>query len=437
MAGVQLYDFQVDALSHMKNGCILNGDVGSGKSRTSLAYYYTIFGGKVNTEKYVRMKNPCDLYIITTARKRDTGEWEDELSNYYMTTNEKTEKAANGNKVVVDSWNNIGKYVNVVSSFFIFDEQRVVGYGAWTKAFLKITKVNRWILLSATPGDTWMDYLPVFIANGFFKNKTQFYNEHCIFSRFSRYPKIEKYYNVWPLIKMRDSILVPMRDPRDTIPVNQTIPVEYDRDKYKTVAATRWNIFKGKPIETAGEYCLVLRQIVNTDKSRSEAVRNILIEHPKAIIFYTYDYELDSLRELMEKENYPYSEWNGHKHEKMLTGNKWCYLVEYIAGSEGWNCTSTDTMIFYSQNYSYKIMKQAAGRINRMNTPFKYLYYFTLKSSSPIDIAISSSLKRKKKFNELKFAPEFRAEKKESGKDKKQWENLKRKSAKDIPAGNQ
>ena len=33
--------YQIDAVNRMKNGCILCGGVGSGKSRTSLAYYIT------------------------------------------------------------------------------------------------------------------------------------------------------------------------------------------------------------------------------------------------------------------------------------------------------------------------------------------------------------------------------------------------------------
>ena len=391
MAGVTLYDFQVDALRQRKNGCILNGDVGSGKSRTSIAYFYTLFGGRINTKDYVRMKNPSDLYIITTARKRDTLEWEHELTNFCMSSDPETNHKLYTNSIVIDSWNNIHKYIDVSNAFFIFDEQRVVGYGAWTKAFLKITRKNRWILLSATPGDTWLDYLPVFIANGFFKNKTQFYNEHCIFSRYTKYPKVERYYNEQSLIRLRDSILVPMSDKRKTISHEEIVPVEYDRDKYKLISKTRWDIFKNKPIETAGEYCLVLRKLVNSDPSRGKEVMNILKTHPKAIIFYSYDYELDLLRQLLKSNNYPYSEWNGHKHEAIIDGNKWVYLVEYTAGCEGWNCITTDTIIFYSQNYSYKVMKQSSGRINRMNTPYIDLYYFYLKSISPIDSAITFS----------------------------------------------
>ena len=170
---INLYPHQQDALSRMKNGCILNGGVGSGKSITGLAYYFTQEGGSI--EPYSPMSNPKDLYIITTAQKRNTMEWEKELSHFLLTTN--PEVAYYKNKVIVDSWNNIGKYSNVTDGWFVFDEQRVCGYGAWTKSFLKIAKSNRWILLSATPGDCWLDYVPVFIANGFYKNKTEFTRE--------------------------------------------------------------------------------------------------------------------------------------------------------------------------------------------------------------------------------------------------------------------
>ena len=169
MAGIQLRDYQLDAVRRMKNGCILCGGVGSGKSRTALAYYYLCEDGEIGTDEYVPMGDPPkDLYIITTARKRDTCEWEGELSPFLLSPNHEVNLYSN--KVVIDSWNNIQKYAEVQNAFFIFDEQRVVGTGAWVKAFLRITKANRWILLSATPGDTWQDYIPVFIANGFYKN---------------------------------------------------------------------------------------------------------------------------------------------------------------------------------------------------------------------------------------------------------------------------
>ena len=167
MPYIELRDYQIDAVNRLKNGNILCGGVGSGKSRTALAYYYKENGGIIGSEDYIKMKNPKDLYIITTARKRDTLEWEGEFGPFLITTN--PEVAYYDHKVIVDSWNNIQKYVDIKDAFFIFDEQRVVGSGAWGKAFLKIAKVNNWILLSATPGDTWMDYIPVFLANGFYK----------------------------------------------------------------------------------------------------------------------------------------------------------------------------------------------------------------------------------------------------------------------------
>lgn len=409
MAAIKLFDYQMDALSHMKNGCILNGGVGSGKSRTSLAYYYQLNGGKVNASGYVWMKHPCNLYIITTARKRDTLEWEGELAHFLMSTDPSVNKYEN--KIVVDSWNNIGKYTDVENSFFIFDEQRVVGYGAWTKAFLHITFKNKWILLSATPGDTWMDYIPVFIANGFYLNKSDFIRKHVIYSRYTKYPKVDRYLNTGRLLKLRNDILVNMDFKRDTIPHHETIFVDFNRESYKELKESKWNPYKNKPIKNAGEYCLCLRRLVNSDISRQKALIDILKEHPKAIIFYSYDYELDILREMFEGK-YTKAEWNGHKHEPVPSGNSWVYLVEYTAGAEGWNCITTDTIIFYSQNYSYKVMQQASGRIDRLNTPYKDLYYYHLKSKSDIDMAIGVALKRKKKFNESGFAPKFKTEEK-------------------------
>ena len=402
---MELRDYQLEAIGKMKNGCILNGGVGSGKSLTSLSYYYLQNGGSLeflSGKDYIPMPNPPkDLYIITTARKRDTFEWEGELSHFLLSTHEELNKY--DNKVIVDSWNNIQKYKDVEDAFFIFDEQRVVGSGAWVKAFLKIAKKNQWILLSATPGDTWSDYIPVFIANGFYKNKTEFMREHAVFSRFSKYPKIEKYIGTGRLIRQRREILVDMKFERETVQHHYDIYVEYDNKLYKDVMKRRWDIWNDEPIVNASGLCYALRKIVNSHESRSTKLLELFETHQKMIVFYNFDYELEILKSLYFGEGVIIAEWNGHKHEPTPTGNKWVYLVQYTAGAEGWNCITTDTIVFYSLNYSYKIMHQSAGRIDRLNTPYKDLHYYYLKSRSGIDLAIERALNDKRKFNESSF----------------------------------
>ena len=397
---IPLYEHQAKAVEQMKNGCILCGGVGTGKSRTSLAYYFTQEGGCLDPYKKMR-KNPRDLYIITTARKRDTLEWEGELAPFLMSTNPEL-NAPNGNKVVVDSWNNITKYRDVKDAFFIFDEQRVVGYGTWTITFLKITRNNDWILLSATPADTWSDYIPVFIANGFYKNKTEFIGEHVVYSRYVKW-KIDRYLNTGRLIRLRERILVDMEFDRHTIPHHEDVYVRYNVAKYKEAIRNRWDPFENRPIEQAAGLCYVLRKIVNMDESRQTALLELAEKHPRMIVFYNFDYELDILRNLYYGEDVKVAEWNGHKHQEIPDSEKWVYLTQYIAGCEGWNCVKTDTIIFYSQNYSYKVVQQARGRIDRLNTPYTHLYYYYLKSRSGIDLAISKALDNKKKFNERKF----------------------------------
>lgn len=448
---VPLRDCQRTAISKMKNGCILCGDVGSGKSRTSLAYYYIEQEGIIYEDYIEPMGDPPqDLYIITTAHKRDELEWELELLPFGLSTF--PERNRYNNKVVVDSWNNIGKYSDIKGAFFIFDEQRVVGSGAWVKAFYEIAKKNRWILLSATPGDTWEDYIPVFVANGFYKNKTQFIREHVIYKPRIKYPQVDRYINTGRLLRLRNDILVDIDLERETVPHHEDIYVQYNIPLYRDTMKNRGNpyitgyihcrhtdpegllvgtdisvkdvtpIMKGidyiprkgdyvkllkKPIENASELCYILRKIVNTDESRAVMLLEILEKTPKAIIFYNFDYELELLKNLHYGEGVKIAEWNGHSHQSIPDGDKWVYLVQYTAGAEGWNCIKTDTIIFFSQNYSYKIMHQAAGRINRMNTPFKDLYYYHLKSHSAIDMAINRALRDKKKFNETRFVSKF------------------------------
>lgn len=408
MAGISLDDYQVDAVKRMKNGCILCGKVGSGKSRTALAYYYLQQEGILDMDEYYPMSDPPkDLYIITTARKRDTMEWEEELSPFLLSTN--PELNLYRNVVTVDSWNNISKYAEIADAFFIFDEQRVVGSGAWVKAFLKIAQHNEWILLSATPGDKWMDYVPVFIANGFYKNRTEFTREHVVYKRFSKFPQVERYLNTGRLIRQRNSILVTMNYQNSTVAHHEDVYVRYDVAQFKDICRNRWNPWTNEPIKNASEFCYSLRKAVNTDVSRQLALMEIFEDHPKLIVFYNFDYELDILRGMFHyMEGVEVAEWNGHKHQLVPSSESWVYLVNYSAGAEAWNCIETDTIVFYSLNYSYRTMTQASGRIDRRNTPFHDLWYFHLKSRSGIDLAISRVLDNKQDFNENDYYLSFK-----------------------------
>ena len=397
---IELSEMQEKAISRLKTGSILCGGVGSGKSRTALAYYFSrVLDGKL--DEYKPPTFTKDLYIITTARKRDTLEWDDECGLFLLSRN--TDHSVNNTKVVIDSWNNIEKYKKVEDAFFIFDEQRVVGYGKWATTFIKLAKKNDWILLSATPGDTWSDYMAVFIANGFYKNKTEFVNKHIVYDRFVKYPKIKKYIHCEDLIRHRKDVLVNMKFVRSTVSHRKNIKTEYDKEKYNVIFKDRWNVYTDEPIRDISSCCYLLRRVVNSDPSKMEALTRILEEHPKAIVFYNYDYELDMLRQI---QGLTIAEWNGHKHEPIPDTDRWVYLVQYSAGAEGWNCITTDTIVFFSDNYSYKMMRQASGRINRMNTPFKDLYYYHLLSASSIDNGIRNSLAKKKNFNESAFINE-------------------------------
>ena len=382
---VVLDDKQRLAVDQMKNGCILCGGVGSGKSRTALSYFY---------EKVCNcMATPIDLYIITPAKKRDSGEWEDEISMFSF----------GDINITIDSWNNIAKYLNVCGAFFMFDEQRVVGYGKWSKSFIQITKKNKWVMLSATPGDTWSDYIPVFKANGFYKNKSDFASKHIVYSRFTKYPKVEKYLNMGKLINLRQSILVNIDYVREVKRHHITVISDYDKGLYKNIIRTRWNPYKDEPIQDASGLCYTLRCLVNSELDRIRVVKEIIEKHPTVIIFYNFDYELEILRDLGKELEIETAEWNGHKHQPLPKSSNWIYLVQYTAGAEGWNCITSNAMIFYSQNYSYKIMVQSAGRIDRRNSPYSDLYYYHVRSNSSIDIAIARALNRKKNFNEKGF----------------------------------
>ncbi len=401
---ISLKPHQLSAIPNLKTGSILCGGVGSGKSITSLVYFLTIeCKGQIHTKDHDSSvpEQPKDLFIITTPKKRDSLEWEKECSHFMLS---KDRSCSIGEILVtVDSWNNIGKYIETKNCFFIFDEQRVIGSGAWVKSFLKITKQNNWLLLSATPGDTWIDYIPVFIANGFYKNRTEFLRRHVVYNSFSRFPKVDHYVEVGELNKLKISTLVAM--PYDKLSTNHYIDktVMFDKEQFDIVDKKRWNPFTDTPVKQVVQLGYLMRRVVNSDPDRLRAVREIYSIHKKLIIFYNFNYELDILLGLKEDLKVPIAQYNGHKHEPIPKSDSWIYLVQYTSGAEGWNCIESNAILFYSLNYSYRIMTQSAGRIDRMNTLFNDLYYYRLISNSDIDMAIKNTIKEKRDFNELSF----------------------------------
>ena len=385
---MDLRPHQEAALREVNQGNILWGPVGSGKSRVAVAYY--------EKEMYDR-----PVYVITTAKKRDSKDWEGEFASIGVG---KESDATVMGILTVDSWNNIHKYTEVSDCFFIFDEQRLVGSGTWVKSFLKIARNNFWIMLSATPGDTWLDYIPVFIANGFYKNRTQFKVQHVVYEPYVKFPKVRRYLDTGILEQHRNQILVRMKFSSETIRHEITLPVEYNEELLNHIIKNRWHIYKNQPIRDITELFQVMRKVVNSDPSRVRKIEDYLDQHEKMVIFYNFNYELDILRKLDHRAEI--AEWNGHKHEPIPTSKSWVYLVQYVAGSEGWNCIETDTVLFYSLTYSYKLWEQAHGRIDRMNTPYTDLYYYTLRSKSIIDNAVWRSLRDKKNFNVNHFPME-------------------------------
>lgn len=403
---VELDPHQLKAIEEMHNGSILRGGVGTGKSRTALGYYYLKEGkgrlrinGRGDTEP---MADPKDIYVITTPKKRDERDWEDEARRFGISRDRSL--STGSVQLTVDSWNQITKYAEVRDAFFIFDEQRLIGRGTWVKTFLKIAKRNRWIMLSATPGDNWMDYIPVFIANGFYKTRTEFIRRHVVFSNFTRYPKLERYLETRHLEKLRRMILVEMPYTRHTTQHILQVILPHDVEAFQKVWKDRWNIYEERPLKDVTEMFRVARRLVNSDTSRVGELMKLNEKHPKLIVFYNFNYELDILRVAASSLGIPFAEWNGHKHEPIPSfESRWLYLVQYTAGAEGWNCISTNAMVFWSLTYSYKQYSQSLGRIDRMNTPFTDLYYYVFMSKSEVDRAVYKSLRQKKDFNENEY----------------------------------
>lgn len=389
---MELMEHQLEAIKHLGNGKILWGGVGAGKSATVLQYY-------------MEKEAPRNIFVITTAKKRDSLDWEGEAAKFGIGF---PEDATVAGCLEVNSWNNISKYEDVKDAFFIFDEQRLVGHGAWVKSFLKLARNNHWVLLSATPGDHWMDYAPVFIANGFYRNLTDFKRQHVLYEPFVKYPKIKGWLNERKLEVLRNDMLVEMPYVSKAERYLNEIPVSYNEKLLNKVTKDRWHIYEERPIRDAAEMFRVMRRVVNSDPSRMEALRFLMAFHPRLIVYYTFDYELEILRTL--RDVIDVFEWNGHRHDDLPESDghdSWIFLVQYTAGAEGWNCISTDSMVLYSQTYSYKTFIQAQGRIDRLNTIHDRLFYYTFMSNSKMDRGIALALSQKKNFNEKKFIKEY------------------------------
>lgn len=393
LGSIKLKPKQFEACGKLKNGSILMGGVGSGKTFTSIFWAASQYGASFFTKDK-------PLIVITTAMKRDLIELGKDKPDWQSSL-----EACGITNYIVDSWQNIEKYQHITDSVFIFDEQRVVGYGKWGKAFIRTCwKNNKWILLSATPGDVWMDYMTIFIANKFYRNKTDFTSRHVVWDPYVKFPKVKKYIGTAVLEKYRNQIVVPMEDDRDTTRHRDYLYAEYDAVMLKDLADTRWNPFTDEPILNIAEYTQLVRRIVNTSQDRIRLAEKYITEHDKTIVFYNFNYELEILRDICERNNLLYKEWNGNKHEHIPQEDSWVYLVQYTAGAEGWNCITTDNILFYSVNYSYRKMEQAEGRIDRSNTPFKDLYYIYLTSLAKVDKDILKAVKDKKRFTEAAWA---------------------------------
>lgn len=401
---VELKPHQEEAVNQLKNGAILKGGVGTGKSRVAIAYYFEQCGGSYKGGEFKPFTDPKDLYIITTAKKRNDADWIEECAPFSLSSNPSA--SFGGVAVHVDSWNNILNYQDVKGAFFVFDEQRLVGSGPWVKAFLKIAQANDWIVLSATPGDNWMDYVPVFVANGYYKNRTEFLRTHVVWKTFSRFPQISHYVETGRLTKLRNRLIVDMPYERHTVRNILNITCDYNKALYNRVTKDRWHIYEERPLNDVSEMFSVMRKLVNSDVSRVGEMMKLMEKHPKLIVFYTFNYELELLRTLASTLNYPVGEWNGHKHQSIPETSKWLYLVQYMAGAEGWNCIETDAIAFFSLQYSWKMFEQAKGRIDRLNTKFTQLYYYVLRSTAPIDNAIVKALAVKRDFNMMDLVKE-------------------------------
>lgn len=377
----ELYQHQKEAVKKLSSGSLLYGKVGSGKTLTALTFYKKQYSDK-------------SLIVITTAKKRDSNDWLAEADMLDM------------HHLVVDSWNNIKRYSDIKNSFFIFDEQRVIGNGTWTKSFLKIAKHNKWILLSGTPGDTWMDYMPLFIANGFYRNKTDFIEQHVEYERYTKFPKVKAIHNSKKLSDNLDRVMVQMKFRRKVIRRKHYIDTNYPIDVVKNVKDTRFNPYTNKPIRTPSEYTQVMRRLVAESDDRKEKTKELILALDKVILFYNYNYERDILLDMLNSVDINYGEYSGHKHDPLPKGKQWVYLVQYTAGAEGWNCTETDRMIFYSPNYSYRIVEQCEGRIDRLNSLYSELHYYYCRSDSSIDKAVFRALATKRRFNEKNWGKE-------------------------------
>lgn len=374
---VTFKDYQKRAINQMHNGCILCGGVGAGKSLTSLGYIDKVYPSGT-------------VYIITPARKRNTGEWFDDIRKNDM----------DETRFVVDSWNNLSKYKDVKDAFFLFDEQKVSGKGTWAKSLIRIAKSNQWILLSATPGDTYDDYATVLIANGFVRNRTTWYDEYCV-TKSQPFFHIVDHKNKDVIDMMIRRIFIKMDYQSDKKRIERVIPIQArSAGEEKEILMTHKAPGAQMPFTTFAAAIAYVRMNCYDKSKKTEALRKIIEKHKKIIVFYNFLSEKLEIERAAIDANVTINFYNGQRHDPIPDTDEWVYGVQYNSGAEAWNCITTNAMVFYSPNYSYKTMEQAHGRIDRVNSPYECLYYYMLLNELNIDNKVMNALSSKKDFNE-------------------------------------
>lgn len=390
---ITLRSYQQDAVEALLNGKhIVVASCGVGKGFISL--------------EWARGTKKSNVLVITQASKVKSNDFVEEAK----LLDEKWYNSQSSFTVV--SWNSLAKWLkehqseNFADYAIIADEiQRIKNYSTGMgKSFLKIASHTKcWAGFTATPGESWIQMMPYFVACGFVKHKTDFTNKFCVTQSFKGYIEIIGYNHEEVLNKWWSGITYFP----DTKEMEKQLPSETHKvvhfkapTGYAKVLKTKTRLDTDEFIDTSMAMCHYLRQLC-CSKEKVEWLKEFVESlDTSCVVFYTYIEEGEKIKEALK--GVKIWEINGKKHDIPTAdtiGKHDVVLAQWESGSASLNLQFMNYWVSFSPCYSLTTSCQSRGRIKRIGQT-KPMFYYYLKTDHTIENDIYKALKEKRDFSE-------------------------------------
>ena len=428
---MRLFDYQQQIVDEKyEDSKALFMQMGTGKTFVSMAFF----------EKSERAK----LLVVCLATKVD--DWNrdltdelglDEVVSLNKGTKKNRELMEDAQYLVISfesswrldkelvAWVDDDTYIIVDESHKIKNPSSKVG-----KFMRKLgAKTDYKTILTGTPqSNGYIDYYNQFHFLGYLDmNQTNFKKRYAITQMMQYgagpiFQEIIGYRNTEELDEMIHNHSVFYDRKLDDEELPDEIPVYFPSyPKYRKISNDKVYEFKDGTLEiydTLGAGVMLQRQLAsgyiskggNTevlDKSKLDWMRDFLEGYDeRVVVFYNYNAELEQLKQLLERLDRPYSEYNGHRKDlrAFQESSEGVVLANYGSASTGINdFVIASTMVMYSLTTSYIDFEQAKKRIDRIGQTKKPLFYFLIMKGT-IDARVYHSLQEGKDFDERMYA---------------------------------